>query len=167
MLRAKRLLPLDQRGVPDDRVIPHLHALLKDDANYDWAHHLAATPPPRPIINRLPAPQVRTGIPGLSDEELLTFAGLVVRLGGYSTTENLREELSWEVTSRDLGEVLEHQSAREGRRWLAQFHRSAPYRGYLSEWHDWEAEQFNSEPFDPGPLDPGPFDPGPHPEHEW
>ena len=41
--RAKRMLPLDQRGVPGDRALTQLRKNLLDDPDYDWGRHLAAT----------------------------------------------------------------------------------------------------------------------------
>ncbi|MCK0112831.1 hypothetical protein MWU75_11835 [Ornithinimicrobium sp. F0845] len=152
LLRAKRLLPLDQRGVPEDRITAHLHRVLTEDDDYDWEHHLAATPPPRPVVNHLPAPEVRRGIPGLEDEELLAIAGLVIRLGEATGTVDLRDDLAREIERRDLGDRLESNLARDARRWLANFRDTGYYRVDTSEWYGPESD---------------PFSPGPHPDHEW
>ena len=78
--RAKRLLPLDQRGVPSDRVLPQLRRNLLQVDDYDWQTHLAATPPPRPVVNHVHPPAVRTGIEGLQDHELLAMALALAQL---------------------------------------------------------------------------------------
>ncbi len=148
--RAKRLLPIDQRGMPEDAILPHLHRLLVEDDDYDWAHHLAATPPPRPVVNHLPPPEVRRGIPGLEDWELLTIAALMIRLCADADTIGLRHDLSIEIGRRDLDERLENALARDSARSLADFREAGYYRD--DAWYGSESD---------------PFAPGPHPDHEW
>lgn len=116
--RAKRLLPVDQRGAPEDHVIPHLRRLLQEDGDYDWGTHLAATPPPRPVINHLPAPQVRRGIPGLHDNEVLAIAELMARLGPDRATDPLRRELASEIRRRGLAHTLEVRLTEDAEGWL-------------------------------------------------
>ncbi len=150
VLRAKRLLPLEERGSPEDRVVPHLHALLTEDADYDWEHHLAATPPPRPIINHLPAPQVRKGIAGLFDEQLLAVAGLAIRLGVDPLVQDLRHELSREIESRGLGHQLADYVSRDSAAWLEDFRRESRYLAYPGDW--WAEPELPTYP-EPPPYD--------------
>lgn len=177
--RAKRLLPLEQRGVPPDRVLPHLHRLLTEDLDYDWAHHLAATPPPRPVINYLPAPQVCRGIPGLSDEELLAVAGLAVRLGVDAAADDLRPALSSEIEMRDLDDELASTVARDAEWRLREFRaasRYVPYTQWDRRWDGdrrWDAkdDDWFAEPYDAGPppdsAAPPPEDVAPPPDDLW
>src|SRR5699024_8049127 len=105
--RAKRMLPLDQRGVPGDRVLVQLRTNLLADPDYDWAHHLAATPPPRPIVNHvLPTPNY-AGIPGLKDEELLVVAeALAQQRRPRTPDDHVGRALSREVAQRGLSNDL-------------------------------------------------------------
>lgn len=161
LLRAKRLLPVDQRGMPEDAILQHLHRLLTKDADYDWAHHLAATPPPRPVVNHLPPPLVRRGIPGLEDEELLAIAGLVIRCGDDPLNDALWFGLGREIERRTLGDQLATRVVRDANGRMADFRgqhyvtssRGASYAwGGPDNWHGGEHD---------------PFSPGPHPDHEW
>lgn len=152
LLRAKRLLPLDQRGLPEDRILPHLHGLLNEDGDYDWEHHLAATPPPRPVVNHLPAPEVRRGIPGLEDRELLAIVGLAIRSGMDRDTIDLWQELSMEIERRGLDDRLESDLESDSQRRLADFRHMAYFRFHQGQRYDPAAD---------------PFSPGPHPDHEW
>lgn len=149
--RAKRILTVDQRGMPEDGVLPHLHRLLEEDADYNWAHHLAATPPPRPVVKHVLPPEVRRGIPGLEDWELLAIAGLVIRLGADADPADLRHDLSIEIRRRDLDERLENDLARDSIQSLAEFREAGYYRDD-TPWYGPESD---------------PFSPGPHPDHEW
>lgn len=104
--RAKRMLPMDQRGVPGDRVLAQLRKNLLDDPAYDWGHHLAATPPPRPTVNHiLPAPRY-AGIPGLEDKELLASAEAMAQQHRLDEDEHLTHALAHEVHRRGLAERL-------------------------------------------------------------
>lgn len=75
--RARRMLPLDERGLPADRALVQLRAHLREDAGYDWASALTQSPPPRPVEHRVYTEQL-SGVRGLEDEELLDVAELVV-----------------------------------------------------------------------------------------
>lgn len=154
MSRAKRLLPVDQRGAPQDHVVAHLGRLLQEDADYDWGHHLAATPPPRPVINHVSPPQVRRGIPGLYDNEVLALAELMARLGQDRATGPLRRELASEIRQRGLAHTLEVRLTEDAEGWLEGFlsgHRTSHYRD----------DSWGPPPYD-GPYDIGPAE---EPEH--
>ena len=154
--RAKRLLPLEERGAPEDRVIPHLHSLLSQNDCYDWASHLAATPPPRPVITHLLPPEVRRGIPGLSREELLAVAGLIIRVGHDQSTAELWGDLAREVERRDLAPRLREQVARASADRCADFQRESSYRdiGYGAYWES----HYEHYPEDPAYDDEEPPD---------
>lgn len=161
--RAKRLLPVDQRGAPEDRVIPHLHQLLQEDDDYDWGHHLAATPPPRPVITHLHAPQVCRGIPGLSDRELLAVAGLAFWQGGDPRAKDLRIMLVSELDARDLHGEL---SARLEQDCAA---RLDSFRWEGLSLHD-QVDRYAEDPrrHERGSFEePVPFDPDPPEEPGW
>lgn len=164
--RAKRLLPADQRGAPQDHVITHLRRLLQEDADYDWGHHLASTPPPRPVVNHLPAPQVRRGIPGLSDHDLMTVAGLMVRLGEDPSTDPLRREVVSAIRTRRLPHELAIRLKDEVDLWVDVFlwgRRASHYRD-----DSWDPPPPYDGPYDIGPDDePEHFDPGPDDEPPW
>lgn len=109
--RAKRMLPLDQRGVPGDRVLAQLRKNLLADPDYDWAHHLAATPPPRPVINHvLPAPRY-AGIPGLEDHQLLVAAEAMAQRRLLDAEDHLAQVLANEVNRRGLADDLRSAAA--------------------------------------------------------
>lgn len=157
--RAKRLLPLEERGAPEDRVIPHLHSLLSQDEGYDWASHLAATPPPRPVITHLLPPEVRRGIPGLAREELLAVAGLIIRVGHDQSTAELWGDLAAEVERRDLAPRLREQVARASADRCADFQRESSYGPYWEShyghypedraYDDQEPSDWDCEPSEP------------------
>lgn len=139
--RAKRLLPLDQRGVPGDRVLTQLRQNLLKDPDYDWAHHLAATPPPRPIVNHvLPQPRY-AGIPGLEDHELLATAQAVAQQGGASEPQDhLAHALAREVSRRNLDDALQDAAATHARQRAGQFlqgARSTYGKGWYHDGDDW------------------------------
>lgn len=73
--RARRILPVTERGLPRDRAVARLRQILQDDPDYDWATALLRSPPPRPIEH---AVYERHGLEGLRTEELLDVGQLVV-----------------------------------------------------------------------------------------
>lgn len=151
VVRAKRLLPVDQRGAPQDHVIPHLRRLLQEDADYDWGKHLAATPAPRPIVNYLPAPQVRHGIPGLVDDELLALAGLMIRWGEDRIPEVLRSQVAAEVRARHLSQELSIRVTDEVDAWVEVFLRGQPASYHYRD-DGWDPPPPYDEPYDIGPA---------------
>lgn len=101
--RAMKLLPVDERGTPQDRVLVQLRTHLEDEDEYDWRKHLAATPPPRPVINHVHPPAVLSGIEGLQDDELLAMASaLAVLRAPAEEVSYLAEACAHEVTRRKL-----------------------------------------------------------------
>lgn len=125
--RAKRMLPMDQRGVPGDRVLAQLRKNLLDDPDYDWAHHLAATPPPRPVINHvLPAPRY-AGIPGLKDDELLVTVEALAQQRRLDEEDDLAHALANEVHRRGLADDLRSAAAVNARQRVDAFLEQSAY----------------------------------------
>ncbi|ANS80376.1 hypothetical protein SGUI_2980 [Serinicoccus hydrothermalis] len=103
--RARRMLPLEQRGVPGDRVLTQLRTNLLPDPDYDWQRHLATPQPPRPIIRQvLPAP-THAGFPGLEDDELLATADALAQQR-RPAEDYLAQALAHEVRRRGLAADL-------------------------------------------------------------
>lgn len=99
------MLPLDQRGMPADQVLHHLGTLARADDDYDWSAHLAATPPPRPVVQHLlPQPHL-AGLPGLGDDELVMVA-VSVALSPITPNARLVHGLAREVNVRGLVDHL-------------------------------------------------------------
>lgn len=129
--RAKRLLPLDQRGVPTDRVLTQLRTVLLADEDHDWAGCLAATPPPRPVVNHVHPPAVLTGIDGLQDDELLAMARALAQLAVQRPEEGyLSESCAQEVQRRGLGEQLESAAVQDVRERVRDFLDRGDYPRY-------------------------------------
>lgn len=105
-VRAKRLLPLDQRGVPSERVIQHLGDLAKADDDYPWATHLAATPPPRPVVEHVHPPARYAGVEGLEDPELLPIAAAFAWGPMSVRDEDLASRIASMVVARGLSSTL-------------------------------------------------------------
>ncbi|MHA7862552.1 hypothetical protein ACX1DX_14445 [Tessaracoccus sp. Y36] len=100
--RVKRLLPMAERGAPGERVLAQLHKHLVSDDHYDWESHLAALPPPRPVINHVHPPDQLTGIPGLHDNELLLVAAALFQAGKHTPTGRLMDECASAIRRRNL-----------------------------------------------------------------
>lgn len=99
LARARRMLPLDERGLPTDRALVQLGAHLRDDPAYDWARWLATSPPPPPVQHTHVTTR-RAGIPGLEDVDLLAVAECLVTGGGPASPT--RKDLLREVAARGL-----------------------------------------------------------------
>ena len=97
--RTRRMLPLDERGLPADRALTQLRLHLEQEPGYDWAARLTESPPPRPVQHTTYTVQ-RNGIPGLQDEELLDVAELVVT--GASTRSGTQRQVLRAVLERRL-----------------------------------------------------------------
>jgi hypothetical protein len=100
--RLRRMLPLHERSCPSDMVARRVHEHLRDP-DYDWRGTMLLTPPPRPVHK--PPDIVRTGLPGLTDDDLVPIAHAVL---DEDTEEHadLRERLRDEVRERRLHERL-------------------------------------------------------------
>ncbi|MGD8148650.1 hypothetical protein [Ornithinimicrobium sp. Y1694] len=108
MSRAKRLLPLDQRGAPGDRVLTHLGELVTAEEDYDWRAHLVATAPPRPVVNHVHPPEIRKGIPGLESDELLAMGAALAQLReSEGSAHYLSQACAQEIVSRNLESDLQ------------------------------------------------------------
>ncbi|MFX0538334.1 hypothetical protein ACQBAT_11595 [Ornithinimicrobium sp. Y1847] len=132
MSRAKRLLPLDQRGAPGDRVLTHLGELVTAEEDYDWRAHLAATPPPRPVINHVIPPEIKEGIPGLERHELLAMGAALAQLREREgSAHHLSEACAHEIISRNLVSDLQEVATRAAAHRVEHFLLSAhyPYSG--------------------------------------
>lgn len=96
--RLRRMLPLEHRSCPSDRVVIALRGHLRDPG-YDWQATMLLTPPPRPVVR---SPEiVRTGLAGLPDDDLVGVAHSVL-LDDRSATAALRARLIEEVGKRGL-----------------------------------------------------------------
>jgi hypothetical protein len=96
--RLRRMLPLEHRSCPNDRVVIALRGHLLDPG-YDWQAIMLLTPPPRPVVR---SPEiVRTGLAGLPDDDLVGVAHSVL-LDDRSATATLRARLIDEVGKRGL-----------------------------------------------------------------
>lgn len=100
--RAKRLLPLDQRGTPGDRVLQHLGELARADEHYPWATHLAATPPPRPIVQHVHPAPLYAGVSGLDNRELVAAATTLALSPTTASTSDLARQVAVAVVDRNL-----------------------------------------------------------------
>lgn len=111
--RLRRMLPLEYRRCPPDRVIQALREVLADDS-YDWRRAMLLSDPPRPVVKQPDV--VRTGIAGLGDRDLVTFAYLLIASGRPRETA-LLPAVSRELHRRWLFPMLvklrEHRIIRE------------------------------------------------------
>jgi hypothetical protein len=129
MNRLRRMLPLEHRSCPSDMVVSALRDHL-GDPGYDWRATMLLTPPPRPVVR--PPEIVRSGVPGLVDDDLVEIAHSVL-LDDRATTAALRERLVEEVRQRGLASdvVGSHE------RYLTGLREPAAMRD-LDEWlHRW------------------------------
>lgn len=134
--RARRMLPLDQRGVPGDRALTQLRRNLLEDPDYDWGHHLAATPPPRPVVNHvLPAPRY-AGLIGLKDAELLVTAEALAQQRQLSETGRLLRVVADEIQQRGLGDALRDAAAVHARQRVDDLLGQNTSRYYPHSWAD-------------------------------
>lgn len=110
LARARRMLPLEERGLPADRALVQLRRHLREDPAYDWAGWLATSPPPRPVEHTHVTTRL-DGIPGLEDEDLLAVAECLVTggaLGSATRGDVLSEVVSRGLTRRLAEQVGEH-----------------------------------------------------------
>ncbi|WP_275003827.1 hypothetical protein [Promicromonospora iranensis] len=98
--RLRRMLPLEHRSCPNDRVVLALREHLRDP-DYDWQGQMLLTLPPRPVVN--PPAIVREGLAGLADDDLVTVAHSVL-LDDRVATADLRGRLVAEVKQRGLAD---------------------------------------------------------------
>lgn len=139
LTRAKKLLPLDERGVPMDRVLAQLRTHLLADPDYDWARHLAATPPPRPVVNHVHPPSTLTGIGGLEHDELLAMAAALAHLKDVSDDALLERRCAVEVLRRGLQDDFVTAMRQEADRRATGFLGAAPYRDSAPDYWPREA----------------------------
>lgn len=104
--RAMKLLPLDQRGVPGERVVQHLGDLARADEDYPWATHLVATPPPRPVVNHVHPPAQYDGVDGLDDNDLVAIAAAFAQLRGGVAGPEIASAIAIRVLDRGLQHQL-------------------------------------------------------------
>lgn len=91
LAKARRLLPVDERAAPVDRVLPLIRGHLTDPS-YDWRRVTLEEPPPRPVI----APPALSGLPGLSATDLLQVGyavGLAASVLDRDVVARVGEEL--------------------------------------------------------------------------
>lgn len=99
--KAKRLLPVDERAAPADRVMRLLRGHL-DEPDYDWQRVTLEDPPPRPVVN----PPALTGVPGLQRSDLLRIC-YALALAAEVAGEDLMSRVMHEVRRRGmLGELV-------------------------------------------------------------
>ncbi|GAB3579315.1 hypothetical protein [Calidifontibacter terrae] len=111
--RAKKLLPLAERGVPTDLVFAHLRRLLQDDAGYDWRRHLAELPPPRPVVNNILPPPLHAGIPGLTDAQLVAIAYALSWAPEAGVSADVAGAVAGELVRRDLVQAVRSRLERD------------------------------------------------------
>jgi hypothetical protein len=115
--RARRMLPVDERGLPRDRALPRLGELLEQDPAYDWAAALRTSPPPPPVERPV---YLRRGLEGLYPEELLEIAEVFVleHRGGHRVRDRLltrvRAEGLWEDLEATVGRTLVQRALEPG-----------------------------------------------------
>lgn len=143
--RARRMLPLDERGLPDDRALARLRHHLREDPGYDWGTRLTESPPPRPVEHTHVTVR-RDGIPGLTDQDLLDVAELLVT--GATTRVPAQREVLDEVLDRHLEDRL---ADRLGRRLVeaalsAVGLRSRREQAFHDEWYGRHAVGHDDDP---------------------
>lgn len=88
---------------------------------------MAATPPPRPVVNHvLPAPR-HAGVPGLENHELLRMAGALAQQRPRDEEDYLARALAHEVARRGLADQLRDAAARNARQGVDDFLDRAAY----------------------------------------
>lgn len=105
LTRAKRLLPVAERGLPLDRTLTQLRRHL-EDPDYDWAKQLATSPPPRPVVNNVHPPALHTGVPGLTDEQLVAVAYAFSWAPASGVSASVSADVAREVSRRRLLDAL-------------------------------------------------------------
>ena len=100
--RARRMLPVDERGLPRDRALTRLQELLGRQEGYDWSAAMRQAPPPPPVEHRV---YRREGLAGLQTAELLAVAEALVLQP--LCDRRVREEVLRRVEHRGLLDDLE------------------------------------------------------------
>ena len=149
MAKAKQLLPLAQRGVPFDRVLPLLSE-YQEKPDYDWRQVMLEQPPPRPIVN----PPALTGLRGVGREDLLLL-GYAVGVAADALTEDLVTRMGDELERRGLltdveryrterllrrpgSELTWSEATTEARLWLRRAFPQEDRRSWHWNEYDWE-----------------------------
>lgn len=149
MAKAKQLLPLAQRAVPFDRVLPLLQE-YQEQPDYDWRQVMLEQPPPRPVIN----PPALSGLRGLEHADLLLLgyavgvaapaleADLVARMGDELERRGVLTDLERYRVERLVrqpgSETTWSEALAEARVWLRRVFPEVG-RGPLHwDHHDWE-----------------------------
>jgi len=127
--RLRRMLPLEHRSCPNDRVVIALCDHLRDP-DYDWQGQMLLTLPPRPVIN--PPAIVHEGLAGLPDDDLVAVTHSVL-LDDRVATADLRGRLVDEVKQRRLGD----QVGRSHEAYLATHRELAGFRDLDEQVHRW------------------------------
>lgn len=143
--RTRRLLPVEERRCPPDRVLPAARRHLSDP-EYDWRRVMLLSEPPRPSAP-LPPPVVRGGVPGLDDDDLVTTAyGLLCAF--RESSRPVVREVAQEVDRRGLEQDL------IGRRADHLLHRMGETVTSYAEAHDlarrWVLDAPAWKPYDDG-----------------
>ncbi|GAA5158702.1 hypothetical protein [Ornithinimicrobium tianjinense] len=130
MDRARRMLPVDERGLPRDRALHRLAEHLRDP-DYDWDAAMVRSAPPAPVEHRV---YRREGVEGLRTDELLAVAELLALLphGG----RQIRTQVMGRI-ERDI-RLVEQLEARVGRLLVDRAVR-------LADEHAWLDERFESD----------------------
>lgn len=106
--RLGRLLPLAQRECLADRVLPALRDALADP-DYDWAAEMLLTPPPASIVHQ---EVIRTGLDGLSDDQLVTIAYALMASCGAEEHDVLTDLEPLLCERRLVDELIERRAMR-------------------------------------------------------
>lgn len=129
--RLRRLLPLEHRGCPVDRLYPAAQSAFAD-SNYDWKKTVLLSPAPRPVTM---GPTIeRHGVEGLEDHDLTTIAFALAQTGGARCAEVL-ERVSVEVPTR---RGVFNDIVRLAGKWLQRHHipvaEAGPLRAAAADW---------------------------------
>lgn len=108
LAKARRLLPVDERAAPVDRVLPLLRAHQEDPA-YHWQRVSLEEPPPRPVIQ----PPALTGIRGLPPGDLVSVGYAVGLAGAAVMDDDVVTRVGDELQRRGLlAELREYRTER-------------------------------------------------------
>lgn len=105
--KARRLLPVAERGAPPDRVMRLVRKHL-EDPSYDWQQVTLEEPPPRPVVH----PPAFTGVAGLEPTDLVPIA-YALGLAGSAVNDDVVTRVGAQVQRRGLvGELKELRTER-------------------------------------------------------
>lgn len=144
--RARRMLPVAERGLPRDRALHRLAEHLRSP-DYDWDGAMLRSAPPAPVEHRV---YRRAGVAGLGTEELLAVAELLALVphGGLQVRAEVMSRIEQDV--RLVGQLEE----RVGRLVVQRALRLADEHTWVDERHEadhrWRRQEHWYDPPPPG-----------------